>query len=125
MKHHLSITPRTAFFFVALSLLVLLTSADCSAQVQTERDSISRPNAEETLSHDVSVPQLSEDTEISQAGNRMDWDEFIETYAELSTDIDGEAMDQEMLEDLYEIHLNRLNLNDLDSARFESCHSLT
>jgi len=58
------------------------------------------------------------DSVWAEPAARLDWDAFVERYSELSaSDLSDEAADQELMYDLYELHCNPLNLNDLDEAQ--------
>lgn len=67
------------------------------------------------------LPLLAEaqrDSVLAEPAARLDWDAFVERYSELSaSELSDEATDQELMYDLYELHCNPLNLNDLDEEQ--------
>ena len=51
----------------------------------------------------------------SQEKNTPDWSDFIESLTEMMSEAgEAEILNEELVEDLYAIHCNPLNLNDLD-----------
>lgn len=58
------------------------------------------------------------DSLVAEPDARLDWDTFVERYSELSADeLSDEAADRELMYDLYELHCNPLNLNDVDEEQ--------
>ena len=54
----------------------------------------------------------------SQEKNTPDWSDFMESLTEMMSETgDAETLDEELVEDLYELHCNPLNLNDLDKEK--------
>lgn len=51
----------------------------------------------------------------------LSWDAFVEAFTALAGDADDESpTDQQTLEDLYDIHCNKLNINDLHADELRS-----
>ena len=54
----------------------------------------------------------------AQETDTSDWSDFVENLTELFGESgDSETLSEELVEDLYEIHCNPLNLNDLDEEK--------
>lgn len=72
-----------------------------------------------TLSLCLPLPASAQrDSLAAEHAARLDWDAFVERYSELSaSELSDEAADQELMYDLYELHCNPLNLNDLDEEQ--------
>ena len=62
----------------------------------------------------------------SQEKNTPDWSDFMESLTEMMSETgDAETLDEELVEDLYELHCNPLNLNDLDKEKLIDGDSFT
>lgn len=56
----------------------------------------------------------------SQEKNTPDWSDFIESLTEMMSEAgEAETLNEELVEDLYTIHCNPLNLNDLDEEKLK------